>query len=155
MSVELVEWGDFECPYCRRAAPAVREVLDELGDRVAFRWRHFPITEKHPHAMRAAEAAEAARAQGRFREMHDALFAHQDALENDDLVRYAGEIGLDVERFADELRSGRYAEAVAAERAEGEAAGVTGTPAFFIAGERYRGFYDAETLLDALVDAGA
>jgi formate-nitrite transporter family protein len=155
VSVELVEWGDFECPYCRRAAPSVRHVLDELGDRVTFVWRHFPITEKHPHAARAAEAAEAARAQGRFREMHDALFAHQDALSDDDLVGYAREIGLDAERFADDLRSGRYADAVAAERAEGEKAGVTGTPAFFIDGERYRGFYDAETLLDALIDAGA
>ena len=155
MSVELVEWGDFECPYCRRAAPAVRQVLDELGDRVTFSWRHFPIADKHPRAERAAEAAEAARAQGRFREMHDALFAHQDALEDDDLIRYAQEIGLDAQRFADELRSGRHAEAVAADRAEGEKVGVTGTPTFFIAGERYRGFYDAETLADALLDAGA
>jgi len=156
MSVELVEWGDFECPYCARAAPAVRQVRAELGDRVTFVWRHFPLTEKHPHAGRAAEAAEAARAQGFFGEMHDKLFANQRALEDDDLIRYAGEIGgLDVERFAEELRSGRYADAVARSRAAGEEAGVTGTPTFFIDGERYRGFYDAETLLDALADAGA
>jgi protein-disulfide isomerase len=152
-AVELVEFGDFECPYCRDAAPSVRRALDRLDGRVRFRWRHFPLTAKHPHAERAAEAAEAAGAQGRFWEMHDALFANQKALEDDDLIRYAGEVGLDVARFEDDLRSRRFAAAVAEDREAGVAAGVTGTPAFFVDGVRHRGFYDVEALVDAIEDA--
>ena len=153
--VELVEFGDFECPYCRDAAPSVARVLARLDGRVRLRWRHFPIASKHPHAERAAEAAEAAGAQGRFWEMHDALFAHQKELEDVQLVAYARELGLDAARFEDDLRSGRHAAAVAGDREAGVAAGVTGTPAFFVAGERHRGFYDVEALVDALEDAGA
>jgi protein-disulfide isomerase len=153
--VELTEFGDFECPYCRDAAPAIARVLARLDGRVRLRFRHFPVTDRHPHAERAAEAAEAAAAQGRFWEMHDLLFAHQRALEDDDLIRYAAELGLDADRFADDLHSGRLAPEVLAEREEGIALGVAGTPAFFIDGERYDGFYDVEALVDALEDAGA
>ena len=153
--VELLEYGDFECPYCRDAAPAVARVLARLEGRVHLRFRHFPLPTKHPHAERAAQAAEAAGAQGAFWEMHDRLFAGQKALEDDDLVAYARELGLDVERFTEDLTSGRFAGAVAEDRAQGEAAGVQGTPAFWVGGERHKGFYDVESLIDALEDAGA
>jgi protein-disulfide isomerase len=147
---ELVEYGDFECPYCGSAYPEVKELRERLGDRVRFEFRHFPIEERHPHAFAAAEAAEAARAQGRFLEMHDLLFDNQKRLEHDDLVGYARQLGLEVERFERELSDGVHADKVRADRAEGEAAGVAGTPAFFVNGERYDGFYDAEALADAL-----
>ena len=153
--VELVEFGDFECPYCRAAAPGVRAAVRAAGDRVRFTFRHFPVADRHPHAVRAAQAAEAAGAQGRFWEYHDALFAHQDALEDDDLRRYAAELGLDAERFAADLGSPAVAERVRADAEAGAAAGVSGTPAFFLDGERYTGFYDQEALLDAIEDAAA
>ena len=155
MTVELVEWGDFECPSCANAYPAVKEVQARLGDRVRFTFRHFPIASKHPHALHAAQAAEAAREHGRFQEMHDLLFeGGRHALDDDHLRRYAEQLGLDGERFAADLAADRFAAAVEAERREGEALGVRGTPTFFIDGRRYEGFYDAESLTDALEDAG-
>jgi formate-nitrite transporter family protein len=153
--VELVEFADFQCPYCRDALPSLQRVLARLDGRVRLRFRHFPIERKHPRAVRTAEAAEAAAAQGAFWPMHDLLFAHHKEVEDEDLVRYAGELGLDVARFESDLRSGRMAEPVQADREEGVALGVSGTPAFFIEGERYNGFYDVETLVEALEDAGA
>ncbi len=150
--VELLEFGDFECPYCAAAVPGVEGALREVGDHVTFRFRHLPL-DKHPHARRAAEAAEAAGAQGAFWPMHDRLFAHREALADDDLVEHARALGLDAERFADDLRSGRFADAVRADAEEARARGATGTPAFFVAGERHTGFYDAETLADAIRDA--
>ena len=153
-TVDLVEFGDFQCPYCRDAVPSLNRVLARMEGRVRLVFRHFPVTSKHPRAQATAEAAEAAALQGRFWEMHDALFAApKDALADEDLARYAAEIGLDVERFRED--AGRVAERVASDRASGEASGVTGTPAFFVAGERHRGFYDVESLVDALEDAGA
>jgi protein-disulfide isomerase len=146
----LLEYGDFECSFCGKAYREVKAVRERLGDGVRFEFRHFPLWEMHPHAFEAAQAAEAARAQGRFGEMHDLLFENQARLDHDDLVGYAGRLGLDVERFDRELRDGVHADKVRADRAAGEAAGVTGTPAFFIDGERYRGSYEAETLIDAL-----
>src|SRR4051794_20672206 len=134
--VLLVEYGDFECPYCRDAFSPVKKVTERMAAQVAFDWRHFPIAAKHPHAEHAAQAAEAAAAQGRFWEMHDLLFANQKALGDDDLVGYARELGLDVERFSDELRSGRYADAVRADMDEGLRLGVQGTPTFFIDGSK-------------------
>ncbi len=154
-SVELTEYGDFECPYCEAAFPEVERALQRYEGRVRFRFRHFPLGERHPHALHAAQAAEAAGAQGRFWAMHDLLFAHRRALEDDDLRGYAETLGLDVARFMDDLTSGRFADAVAEDRRTGEAAGVDGTPTFFIDGERHRGFHDAESLADALEDAGA
>ncbi len=146
----LVEYGDFECPYCGNAYPEIKELRRRMGDGMSFEFRHFPIEEKHPHALEAAEAAEAARAQGRFDDMHDLLFENQRALEHDDLVGYAKQLGLDVERFEQELREHVHADKIRADRARGEAEGVSGTPAFFVDGERYDGFYDADTLADAL-----
>ena len=153
--VDLVEFGDFECPFCRAAAPHVRRAVQAAGDRVRFTFRHFPITERHPHAVRAAQAAEAAAAQGRFWELHDLLFANQGALEDADLRRYAAEAGLDAERFASDLDSPAVAARVRTDAEAGAAAGVTGTPAFFLDGERYTGFHDEEALLDAIEDAAA
>ena len=146
----LTEYGDFECPYCGNAYPDVKEVRKRLGDRLTFEFRHFPIEAKHPHALQAAEAAEAARAQGKFEEMHDLLFENQRHLERDDLRRYAEQIGLDVERFERELDEHVYVDKIHAEQQEGLDRGVTGTPGFFVNGERYEGFYDAESLADVL-----
>jgi protein-disulfide isomerase len=151
--VELVEFGDFECPYCRDAAPSLARVLDRLDGRVRLRFRHFPLSQKHPHAQRAAQAAEAAGAQGRFWEMHDLLFANQKALEDADLLGYARELGLDMARFEQDLEGA--ADAVREDFEAGLAAGITGTPGFLIDGRPYKGFYDAETLVDELLDAGA
>lgn len=146
----LTEYGDFECPYCANAFPEIREVRSRLGDRLTFEFRHFPIEEKHPHALQAAEAAEAARAQGRFEEMHDLLFENQKKLERDDLIGYARQLGLDVERFTRELDEHAHVDRIRAERQAAIERGVAGTPAFFVDGEPYEGFYDAESLVDAL-----
>ena len=149
--VELLEYGDFQCPYCRDAVRSLERVRDRLDGRIRFVFRHFPVVSKHPRAQEYAEASEAAAAQGRFWEMHDLLFAEKDP----EPVALAERLGLDLARFEEELRTGAHAEAVAADRAAGEAAGVTGTPAFFVAGRRHRGFYDVEGLVDELTDAGA
>ena len=154
-AVTLVEYGDYECPYCRAAYPVVKAVQAELGDRLRFAFRNFPITSSHPHARRAAEAAEAAAAQGRFWEMHDHLYEHRDALEDGDLVSYAEELGLDVERFARDLDSHEYADLVQEDFMSGVRSGVNGTPTFFIDGVRYDGASETEALLDALENAAA
>ena len=146
----LTEYGDFECPYCGNAFAEIQEVRRRLGDRLTFEFLHFPIEEKHPHALQAAEAAEAARAQGRFEEMHDLLFQNQRKLERDDLIGYAEQLGLDVERFTRELDEHVHVERIRAERQAAIERGVSGTPAFFVDGERHEGFYDAESLIDAL-----
>ena len=149
--VELLEYGDFQCPYCRDAVRSLKRVLERLDGRVRLVWRHFPVTGKHPRAQEYAEAAEAAAAQGRFWDFHDELFAEKDV----DPRAAAERLGLDLDRFEADRTSAAIAERVAADRASGEASGVTGTPAFFVAGERHRGFYDVEALVDALEDAGA
>lgn len=151
--VEVVEYGDFECPYCRRAEPHVRAALRELEGRVRFEWRHFPIADRHPHAIRAAEAAEAAAAQGRFWEYKERLLVPDLVLDDETLFSIARDLGLDVPRMTAEMDEGRYRELIAEERAGGEHIGVSGTPAFFVAGERYDGFYDSEALVDAVLDA--
>ena len=152
--VTLVEYGDFECPYCGRAEPAVRDLLREFGD-VGYVWRNLPLSDVHPHAQLAAEAAEAAATQGRFWEMHDVLLAHQDALDPDDLVRYAQQIGLDVEQFASDLRAHAGAARVADDVDSADLSGVSGTPTFFVNGRRHYGAYDLETLSNAVRLAGA
>jgi protein-disulfide isomerase len=144
--VTLVEYGDYECPYCGQAEVMVRELLDSFGDELRYVWRHLPLSDVHPHAQLAAEAAEAAAAQGKFWAMHDKLIAHQDELTPRDLGRYAEELGLDVERFWDELRSHAHAERVADDVASADASGVAGTPAFFINGKRHNGAYDVDIL---------
>jgi Na+/H+ antiporter NhaA len=144
--VTLVEYGDFECPYCGQAEPVVRQLLAEFGDELRYVFRHLPLGEVHEHAQLAAEAAEAAGAQGRFWEMHDLLFAHQDALDPDDLARYATELGLDVERLSQELRTRRHAPRIARDVESADQSGVAGTPTFFINGRRHHGAYDLTTL---------
>lgn len=152
--VELEMFGDFECPYCRDAVPAVEAVLAQMAGRVRVRFRHFPLAERHPHAVHAARAAEAAAKQDTFWPMHDTLFAHQSSLEDAALAEYARELGLDVERFRADFADATIAAAVQADVDDGIDRDVRGTPAFFIDGEAYQGFYDAESLGDALEDAG-
>jgi protein-disulfide isomerase len=152
--VTLVEYGDFECPYCGRAEPVVREVLSDFAD-VRYVWRHLPLTDVHTHAQLAAEAAEAAADQDAFWEMHDLLLEHQDALDVDELIRYAEQLGLDVERFANDLRERARAGRVADDVDSADLSGVTGTPTFFINGRRHDGAYDVETLSAAVRAAGA
>jgi Na+/H+ antiporter NhaA len=152
--VTVVEYEDFECPYCRRAAPVIQELLARHDGELRFVSRHLPLSDVHPHAALAAIAAEAAGAQGKFWEMHDLLFGRQDHLLLADLVGYAGELGLDVRVFEADLKNARFAERVAEDVAGAEAAGVAGTPTFFINDRRYSGAYDLDSLDAAVRDAG-
>jgi Na+/H+ antiporter NhaA len=152
--VTVVEYGDFECPYCGQAEPVVRELLRDFGD-VRYVWRHLPLNDVHPRAMLAAEAAEAAADQGAFWEMHDLLLAHQDALRPDDLMGYAEQLGLDVERFTNYLRERAGAARVAEDVDSADLSGVSGTPTFFINSRRHYGAYDIATLSAAVRAAGA
>ena len=153
--VTLVEYGDYECPYCGAAYPIVKEVQRRLGDTLRFVFRNFPLAEMHPHAQHAAEAAEAAGAQGHFWPMHDLLYEHQRALDDAHLRRYAAELGLDEGRFDRELSGHAYAGRVREDVVSGARSGVNGTPTFFINGRRHDGSYDLKTLLAALEHAGA
>jgi Na+/H+ antiporter NhaA len=151
--VTLVEYGDYECPYCRRAARVIGRLLERIGGEFRFVFRHLPLPDVHPNAALAAEAAEAAGAQEKFWQMHDVLLFRQDNLLLPDLVRYAGEIGLDVGAFQVDLSSGRFASRVARDVMSAEAAGVAGTPTFFINGRRHAGSYDAASLESAILTA--
>jgi Na+/H+ antiporter NhaA len=153
-SVTLVEYGDFECPYCGQAEPVIREFLADHGD-VRYVWRHLPLTDVHPEAQIAAEAAEAASEQGAFWEMHDLLFQHQDALRRPDLESYAQELGLDVERFSDALRTHEFAGRVADDVDSADLSGVAGTPTFFVNGRRHYGAYDIAGLTASVKAAKA
>ncbi len=153
--VTLVEYGDYECPYCGRAEIVVRELLDSFGDDLRYVWRHLPLNDVHPNAQMAAEATEAANAQGAFWEMHDQLLQHQDQLTAPELRRHAEGLGLDGERFWDALRRRDYASRVADDVATADASGVSGTPGFFINGRRHQGAYDIETLTAAVRSARA
>jgi protein-disulfide isomerase len=145
--VTLVEYADFQCPYCGQAYPIVRDLLDRFGSDLRFVFRHMPLADLHPAADRAAEAAEAAAAQGRFWEMHDRLLADQD-LSN--LDEEAEEIGLDMERFWDDVRRHRQLPRIAEDVASADASGVAGTPTFFVNGRRHQGAYDIATLTSAV-----
>ena len=144
--VTLLEYGDFECPYCGAAEPVVRELLASFGDELRYVWRHLPLTDVHPTAQLAAEAAEAAAAQGRFWDFYDALLANQRAFEPRDLLRHAELLGLDLERFRTELRQHAHTPRVAEDVASADASGVSGTPTFFINGRRHHGAYDSHAL---------
>jgi Na+/H+ antiporter NhaA len=144
--VTLVEYGDYECPYCGKAESVVRELLDTFGDDLRYVWRHLPLSDVHPNAQNAAEASEAAAAQDGFWAMHDKLIHHQDQLGAPDPEGFAAELGLDVERFRDEMRRRVYAPRVAEDVASADESGVAGTPGFFINGRRHRGAYDVATL---------
>jgi protein-disulfide isomerase len=146
-AVTVVEYGDFECPYCGEAYPIVNKLLKRLGNRICFVFRHFPLSNAHPHAQHAAEAAEAAGAQGKFWEMHDLLYENQAALEDKDLIGYAANLGLDVARFTRELAGHHYAARVREDFLAGVRSGVNGTPSFFINGARHDGSYDFDSLL--------
>jgi Na+/H+ antiporter NhaA len=152
--VTVVEYGDFECPYCGQAEPVVRELLRDFGD-VRYVWRHLPLNDVHPHTQLAAEAAEAAAAQGAFWELHDVLLTHQDALTRPDLLRYAGELGLDVDRFAADLDQHAGAARIAEDVDGADLSSVSGTPTFFVNGRRHYGAYDIATLSAAVRVAGA
>jgi Na+/H+ antiporter NhaA len=152
--VTLVEYGDFECPYCGQAEPFVRELLREFGN-VRYVWRHLPLNDVHPHAQLAAEAAEAAAAQEAFWPMHDLLLGHQEALRPADLIRYAEQLGLDVEDFSSQLREHAGANRVAEDVNSADLSGVSGTPTFFINGRRHFGAYDTATLSAAVRAAKA
>jgi protein-disulfide isomerase len=152
--VTVVEYGDFECPFCGQAEPVLRELLRDFAD-VRYVWRHLPLTDVHPRAQLAAEASEAAAEQGAFWEMHDLLLDHQDALNVDDLIGYAEQLRLGIERFADDLRERTRAGHVADDVDSADLSGVTGTSTFFINGRRHYGAYDIDTLSAAVRAAGA
>jgi protein-disulfide isomerase len=145
----LVEYGDFECPYCGQAYPEVKAVQQAMGDALCFVFRHFPLKSAHPHAERAAEFAEAAATIGRFWEMHDWLYEHQDSLDEASLIRAARHLGLD-QALIDATLGGAYAAAVSQSFRGGVRSGVNGTPCFFINGIRHDGPWDADSLLAAL-----
>jgi Na+/H+ antiporter NhaA len=142
----LVEFADFECPFCGRATGMVRELRERFGDELRYVVRHLPLVDVHPHAETAAEAMEEAGVQGRFWELHDKLFDHQDELEFEDLLGYAGAIGIDVEEMARALEDNRHAERIAADVQSAELSGARGTPTFFVNGVRHVGPYDSDSL---------
>jgi protein-disulfide isomerase len=148
--LELVMYGDFQCPYCSAAQPIVRRVRDRLGDRLRYAFRHLPLPEVHPDAQRAAEAAESAAAQGAFWAMHDALYAQRGRLGLEDVLRAAAEAGVDPERVRTDLESGVFAPRVARDAESALAGGVRGTPGFFANGVRVEGSFDAQSLVAAL-----
>ncbi len=148
----LLEYGDYECPHCGAAYPIVEALRDRLGDLLQFAYRHFPLSQIHPHAALAAESAEAAGAQGKFWEMHEALFTHQDALDGVHLLRYAAAIGLDVDEFRRDLETHAHAARVKEDFMSGVRSGVNGTPTFFINGLRYDGSRDFETMYAVLTE---
>ena len=152
--ITLVEYGDFECPHSRRAVAIVEAIQNRLGNQVRFVFRHFPLTQKHPHAQQAAEAAEAAAAQGKFWEIYRQLFKNQYELDADDLVVYAAGLGLDTARFKRELEQRVYARRVEEDVRSGLQSGVTGTPDFFINGILHNGGYDFESLMADIEQTG-
>ncbi len=149
-AVTLVEYGDFECPHCGRAHPILNELLERMGDDIRFVFRHFPLTQIHPDAEPAAESAEAAAAQGKFWEMHDALFENQQELEPQSLVGYASDLGLNLPQFQLELAERSHQPRVREDFMSGVRSGVNGTPSFFINGRRHDGAWDLDSLMTAI-----
>jgi len=149
-TITLVEYGDYECPHCGRAYPIVKAVQKHMGKKLRFVFRNFPLNEAHPHAEIAAETAEAAGAQGKFWEMHDMLFENQGALDFDDLVVYATNVGLDVEKYVAALKGRQHLPHVKEDFTSGVRSGVNGTPTFFINGTRFDGNWDEAGLIAAL-----
>jgi protein-disulfide isomerase len=151
--MRLLVYGDYECPYTRKALISVAQVRGELGDSFAYAFRNFPLTEVHPHAMHAALAAEAADLQGKFWEMHDLLFERQRALADDDLATYAAEVGLDLNRFRADFADRKGLPRIEADVKSGDRNGVEGTPSLFINGNPHRDAYDPTRLIEALRSA--
>ncbi|WP_247004659.1 formate/nitrite transporter family protein [Halosolutus gelatinilyticus] len=150
----LVQYSDYECPYCGDAYPVIQRIQNRVGTRLRLVFRNFPLTQQHPRAQQAAEAAEAAGAQGRFWEMHDLLYQHQNALARDDLVGYAEQLDLDIDRFTDELDAETYEERIQEDMLSGVRSGVNGVPTFYINGERYDGPLTFDSLLATIASAG-
>jgi protein-disulfide isomerase len=151
--VTLVEYGDYECPWCGRAFPLIKRLQSELGDRLRVVFRNFPLNSVHPHASVAAQAAEAAAAQGKFWEMHDVIYEHQDDLTPPDLVHYALRIGVEVYQFQADLAAERYARRVQSDYDGGVKSGVKGTPTIFINGRRYTGELEYDQMMAAVQGA--
>ena len=151
--ITLVEYGDYQCPFCGEAKPVVDEVRRRLGARLRFVFRNFPLTEVHPHAEHAAEAAEAAAAHGKFWEMHDLLYDHQEALDDKRLAAYGAAVGVAPSAIEEAVAARAYAERIREDFLSGVRSGVNGTPTFFINGLRHDGSFDLETLLDAIAGA--
>jgi protein-disulfide isomerase len=151
--IMLLEYGDYQCPFCGQVQPIVREIQRRLGENLCFGFRHFPLTNVHPHSEHAAEAAEAAGAQGNFWDMHEMLFDNQDSLEDADLAQYAAQLGLDAERLIREVLAGAYAPKIREDFKLGARGGVNGTPTFFINGERYDRARGLEPLLAAITES--
>jgi len=149
---KLIEYGDYQCPYCGDAHEVIKQVQARLGDQLCFVFRNFPLVEIHEHAEHAAEAAESADAQGRFWEMHDLLFENQQALNDDDLGEYATQLGLDARRLITEVRSHAHAARIKKDFLSGEQNGVNGTPTFFVNGEPFEDEPTAEALIAALTE---
>jgi len=153
-AVTLVQYGDYECPYTRRSTWVVQAIQQQLGDQLRFVYRNFPLTEIHPHALHTAFAAEAADAQGKFWEMHNYIFHHQHTLEDADLEQFAGAVGLDMQRFAQDMAQRPFARRIEEDFQSGLRSGVHGTPTFFINGVLYPGSWEQDALLAALKEAG-
>jgi protein-disulfide isomerase len=154
-AVTLVQYGDYECPYTRQSTTIVRAIQQQLGDKLRFVFRNFPLTEIHPHALHAALAAEAAAAQGKFWQMHDYIFHHQHTLEDSDLEQFAEAVGLDMPQFARDMAERPYLSRIEEDLKSGIRSGVRGTPTFFINGVLYPGSWEQEALLAALEETGA
>jgi protein-disulfide isomerase len=148
--VTLVEYGDYECLYCGQAYPIIKKVQDNLGGNLRFVFRNFPLTQVHPHAQKAAEAAEEASAQNKFWDMHDSLYEHQQALEDKDLEKYAGIIGLNLDRFNDNIKNHVHVSRIREDFLSGIQSGVNGTPSFYINEIRYDGSWDLDSLIQIL-----
>jgi protein-disulfide isomerase len=153
--LELVMFGDFQCPFCLGAQSVLRRVRERLDGRLLFGFRHLPIPEKHPLALIAAEASEAAAAQGKFWEYHDALYVEQPKLSRETMLRVATDLGLDADRIAAELDAGTHLPRIERDLASARASGATGTPTFFVNGSRFSGAYDASSLVEALEASSA
>jgi protein-disulfide isomerase len=151
--VTLVEYGDYECPFCGQAYYVLKELTQRAGNSMRFVFRNFPLTTLHPHAERAAEAAEAAGDQGEFWEMHDLLFENQKSLEDEDLMKYCVSAGLDTSKFLSDMREARYQIRIREDFLTGARSGVNGTPTFFINGFRYDGSWELTPLLAAIENA--
>jgi len=148
--VTLVEYGDYQCPYCGAAYPVVKRLQHALGNRLRFVFRNFPLTQAHPYAMVAAEAAEAAALQGKFWEMHDLIYENQPDLAPDVLLAWAEEVGLDLKEFGTAIKQGEVTKRIKEDRMSGIRSGVNGTPCFFINGTRYDGPAENDSLRTAL-----
>jgi protein-disulfide isomerase len=149
----LLEYGDYECPYCGQAYPIIKQVQKHFGSKLRFVFRNFPVSQIHPHAQHAAEAAECAATQNKFWEMHDYLYEHQQALDDQHLEKYASELALDLARFKNDMSMHVHAARVREDFLSGVRSGVNGTPTFYIDNTRYNGSWDLETLLETLRSA--